>query len=663
MLAVVLAIVVGWGFPILTEAATIDTAINATTTGVEELKQRVTDLETMMTNLARQTMSQQLFVEERIRSDGHSGVKQLRDYTHGTSSYFDATHIGKAVSAMHDHSNYNDTLGMGETIVVMNGVEFRTRHNDYRMVQPHPTSKVFRAVVNLSPPPIPPAVLSKPTVDLQITEMIEWFRAFYQQNYTVRDYRPYFRPAMCYMEGAWTLDATIQEPFASDRHNLVADSWLDLQQQIRYTSYTGNKDLKENFSYLPTAIISINETTGKPVYAQWNYRILCKPYSGDIPTSYFRQQDDGPYQESYRQPLSRVLATRAARFRLSEYSDERFTWFTLLDKIFSEIPGADNIPDLLNEAAFGQDIYSQDSSNYTKLNTGYYHRMLKTGAAGAMGTSSVFRGFSDEMLFFAETTQPLIAPVAFKSCPNTTYCVTRYSRFTYAIPLEVVYLSPLLSWNPYNLSIYASNKIVYANGRSGSTTNATRAYNGTSPNSFYYLTPQAFYSSSTGESDPADTAGGGVGVLDKQGNIRNVSASGIPILSLPIRGIGSIRFRYPIPPVHAEGSVAWKEIEVIKNRMAQMKTTTGGSSAYQMELYPTLVSGNHYHEFTLLKSDYDAMISGNVVSATTSQANGHVHNLDLWLNPATKVVEYKACDYQDVCWDQHPKNIKIVSGP
>merc|ERR1711860_164322 len=41
-------------------------------------KERIAKLESTLTGLARQVMLQQLFVEERIRSDGDSGIKQLR---------------------------------------------------------------------------------------------------------------------------------------------------------------------------------------------------------------------------------------------------------------------------------------------------------------------------------------------------------------------------------------------------------------------------------------------------------------------------------------------------------------------------------------------------------------------------------------------------------
>ena len=45
---------------------------------VDELKKQVDYLEKIVGGMARQMMLQQLFVEERIRSDGDSGLKQIR---------------------------------------------------------------------------------------------------------------------------------------------------------------------------------------------------------------------------------------------------------------------------------------------------------------------------------------------------------------------------------------------------------------------------------------------------------------------------------------------------------------------------------------------------------------------------------------------------------
>ena len=91
-------------------------------------------LRTIVGALSRQVMLQQLFVEERIRSDGDSGVKQVRLNNDGTCSYFSETHgDSKRLMSIHEHANNIRTVGLGEFIAVLNGVEFRTRHNDYRL--------------------------------------------------------------------------------------------------------------------------------------------------------------------------------------------------------------------------------------------------------------------------------------------------------------------------------------------------------------------------------------------------------------------------------------------------------------------------------------------------------------------------------------------------
>ena len=35
--------------------------------------------------------------------------------------------------------------------------------------------------------------------------MREYFRAFMEQNITIKDYVDYFKPVLAYIEGAWTL--------------------------------------------------------------------------------------------------------------------------------------------------------------------------------------------------------------------------------------------------------------------------------------------------------------------------------------------------------------------------------------------------------------------------------------------------------------------------
>ena len=67
---------------------------------------------------------------------------------------------GYSFAANHDHENYMHTIGMGEVEVVLNGVNFRTRHNDYKLSMPSTTSTDYMAVEDIPFPPVPPEVLA-----------------------------------------------------------------------------------------------------------------------------------------------------------------------------------------------------------------------------------------------------------------------------------------------------------------------------------------------------------------------------------------------------------------------------------------------------------------------------------------------------------------------
>lgn len=70
---------------------------------------------------------------------------------------FSAGRHGQA--AIHDHANNIRTIGMGELVAVMNGVQFRTRHNDYRLNRASTTSSAYKADVEpIEFPPVPQSV-------------------------------------------------------------------------------------------------------------------------------------------------------------------------------------------------------------------------------------------------------------------------------------------------------------------------------------------------------------------------------------------------------------------------------------------------------------------------------------------------------------------------
>ena len=69
---------------------------------------------------------------------------------------------------MHNHDNNIRTIGMGEFIAVLNGVEFRTRHNDYRLKMPSTTSHAYHETEDIPFPEVPPEVLQHTEVQDQV---------------------------------------------------------------------------------------------------------------------------------------------------------------------------------------------------------------------------------------------------------------------------------------------------------------------------------------------------------------------------------------------------------------------------------------------------------------------------------------------------------------
>jgi len=484
-------------------------------------------------DLARQSMLQQLYLEESIRSEGSSGIKQVRAYEGGTRPYHFTSYSAHDAGALHEHSSYDRTNGLGELVVVLNGVEFRTRHNDYKIRQPSTTSKAYDALEDIPFPPVPPSVQNKQNVSDQVTEMREYFKAFHTDNVHHRDFRPFFKPVMCYLEGAWTTDTGIlTEPFQSDRHSLAASSWSDLQEKVQLTSASGGKDEMENFAYLPTTIVEVT-ADGEPVYAQWNYRIACHPIKASLSPKNLRPIDDIAVRMYNNLDMRNFARNKAARFSINpfenadldlfsqsdEYNDTYFA-NSLLDDIMYEIPGKDNYPGHIIDDTFGKRKYEMKQNSRTELNTARYHRHFKTVSTGGTGIVNHNRGFSDPYLFVAETTNPKIAKMGMRDCQldnGKEVCHTYEGRYSYAIPLEIVWLTPLQTWNPYDIHFSTNLRDPLANRRNGQHT-ISRAFNGSSSIS-YYNTPAEFFHGGEPQKDNADTGRNIATVLDSHGNV------------------------------------------------------------------------------------------------------------------------------------------------
>ena len=433
------------------------------------VEEDVTKLKETTAILARQIMMQQMFVQERLRITG-SGFRQVRMNQGGTQPYMsDSVSSSNAYLAIHAHKNHIRTVGMGEVQVVMNGVEFRTHHNDYMIQQPSTTSANFLEIEDIPFPDVPPEVTSKSTVEEQIDEMCHWFQAFKDQDHSVRDYRKYFKPVICYLEAFWihpTSSVDADDPFRSDRHANQANDWMELHDKVKFNSYSGLKGRSEDLAYLPTTVIEmVNET--EPVLAQWTYRPLCHPIKDDIPTSRFRLVDDVTARMKKGLTKEKYANTRFAHFELNSKDSginiDRELNYELLDDIMSQVPGLNNHGAFLENDLFGYNkAYMINETDYKDLNAAYYHRWYKHEKLDAMGEKVRHTGFNDPNIFMAMTDQEKVAGMSVgHRCDRDRYgtrgCkVQEHQKWSYALPLEIIYLTPISKWNPHDI-VYHGN--------------------------------------------------------------------------------------------------------------------------------------------------------------------------------------------------------------
>merc|ERR1719277_1939479 len=282
----------------------------------------------------------------------------------------------------------------------------------------------------------------------------------------------------------------------------------------------------------------------------------------------------------------------------------------------------------------------------------------------------------------AQTTAAKIPKIKVHHCDRAErgkpgVCRDYEQGWSYAIPLEVIYMTPLYSWNPYNIAYTEDKKSqqykdVDSNGRNGGMTKQT-AYKGTKKNVFY-RTPAEFFEgdADTGDSerDPADTSKGTVGVLDPEGNVRRVVASGTRILLPDIPGVGKMRTRYPIAPLYNDGNNVQIELAALKDIVLKQQTNAkmfveqplGSNSTipegtYKFELGPSdEAHGGHTHTFEIPESKYMEMVTkgaGVRYWTPTSEVDGHKHSIQLLFQNGKGRFFIKKCDGKNSCDDGH----------
>ncbi len=184
----------------------------------------------------------------------------------------------------------------------------------------------------------------------------------------------------------------------------------------------------------------------------------------------------------------------------------------------------------------------------------------------------------------------------------------------------------------------------------------------------YYQTPAEFFQGDFVDRDPADTEKDSVYVQGPNG-IHQTKASGIRIFFPYIADVGIIRQRYPIFPVHGEGSSVWKELNALKDIVLETGSHAnmyygqqGGSNPTQglkLKLGFSKGSGSHQHGVELTGADVERLQAGGTVVKETSENSGETHEVEIMYNKGKKIYVIVQCDGEDKCPGGHPRQLEI----
>jgi hypothetical protein len=416
------------------------------------------------------------------------------------------------------------------------------------------------------------------------------------------------------------------------------------------------------------------------VLVQWNYNILCHPLSMDIPLDWLEPVDDLRTRMAMGAiSFDEYVASRHVRFR--------FKHWPMMDDVMKEIPGKNNYRGNIRNDLFGNVAYpyyfrQQNNGEETPLNAAYYHRLFKISTPDASGVFKRQCGFSDENLFIALTTARKVSGLDIERC-NARRCNRWSQRWTYAIPLEIIFTTPVTKWNPYGIKYRGAasehaGKRIY-NGPSGRRTGEAgklRAYNGINDKTFY-LTPDEFFGDEV-NTIPADTVNKPLYVLDNRGISMKVRASGHRIILPEIKGVGALRQRYPIFPIHEEGNPLWKEVEALKRmvlepthyqnmfykdtvrrRDVKRAATDKSSGPYFVTTESSADVGSHEHHINVSDKQMKDLEAGELISVLTEEMNGHRHNMTLYKQGDKYMMGH--CDYHTRCSDGHSRRVFLIS--
>ena len=421
----------------------------------------------------------------------------------------------------------------------------QTRHTDYRWLEAADGRYLANAPAVM--PELPAAITNEESVSEQTAMMQDFYKALrYFDPAHFPGFRDHVDVHVSYLE-IWfeeLLDSETIDTVHSFRHKLDGDTIDAANAYAIAHALTGQKAQRENTSFTPR-LVRLSGDRGIPRYAVTRYRVLTKRLGTlsewpvddmvdvvDDPATRLRFGQGGEAFASSRQARFRVLHARGD-IEIAPRAGPG-----LIDRMMAQIPGLDGPGAEIAEQSAERPRQVIGGFGESDHNAARYSRW-HSYPRGAAGRRNTRRGYNDPMLFVAHAQREEVAH--FTRGPHDF-------RVSYAIPLEIVLAPPHMVWNPYRLPELESRAAVTAGGANGET--QATAYAGIYPDRYWLMTPNAFFTGDVRTADPADTTRGATWVRDRRGRPRPVRASGVYVR------LKGARLRYPIAPIHHEGSPA-----------------------------------------------------------------------------------------------------------
>ncbi|RUS71250.1 hypothetical protein EGW08_020985 [Elysia chlorotica] len=122
-------------------------------------------------------------------------------------------------------------------------------------------------------------------------------------------------------------------------------------------------------------------------------------------------------------------------------------------------------------------------------------------------------------------------------------------------------------------------------------------------------------------------------------------------------GVGRVRCRFPIAPVHSEGSTVGKEVSALRDML------TGYLRAPpEMVTFELLSNGNHTHQFNITYRDFLRMVNDRLtLTAVSDEVQGHSHTVDFRFIRINEKFNYVLCDGLERCADGHPRLVDMLT--